>query len=90
MMGIVYGFGMSLTRVAQGGHFTSDVLWSGGIMYLVAAILARILLTEDSTDTTRLQLGDIRSSNFTPQPRGPARNGEANALACVAGSCASA
>lgn len=47
--GIAYGLCMSATRVIQGGHYTSDVLWAGGIVYLVGAALARIILT----DTTR-------------------------------------
>lgn len=34
---LVYGFGMGYVRVAQGGHFPSDVLWSGGIVYLTCA-----------------------------------------------------
>lgn len=44
--GILYGLCMSATRVAQGGHFTSDVLWSGGIVYLVCALVARLVLRE--------------------------------------------
>jgi lipid A 4'-phosphatase len=44
--GILYGLGMGATRVVQGGHFTSDVLWAGGIVYLAGAVLARGLLRE--------------------------------------------
>lgn len=31
------GFVLGLTRMAQGGHFPSDVLWSAGVCYFVAA-----------------------------------------------------
>jgi lipid A 4'-phosphatase len=38
-LGIAVGLGMvlGLTRMAQGGHFPSDVLWSAGVCYFVAA-----------------------------------------------------
>lgn len=32
-----YGALIGLARIAQGGHFASDVLWSAGIVYLTAA-----------------------------------------------------
>lgn len=35
----LYGAGMGLMRIAQGGHFGSDVLWSGGLIYLVCAAM---------------------------------------------------
>lgn len=34
--GIAYGLAMGFTRVLQGGHFISDVLWAGAIVYFVA------------------------------------------------------
>ena len=40
ILGIVYGTLMSAERIAQGGHFVSDVLWSGGIVYLTGLVLA--------------------------------------------------
>lgn len=43
-LGVLYGLCMSAVRVAQGGHFTSDVLWSGGIIYLLGALLAPLVL----------------------------------------------
>lgn len=43
-IGVGYGVCMGLTRVVQGGHFVSDVLWSGGLVYLTAAGLSRKLL----------------------------------------------
>lgn len=49
--GLLYGFGMSAARVAQGGHFTSDVLCSGVVMYLLAVLLARIVLCEGKAES---------------------------------------
>ena len=47
-LGIGYGVFMGAARVIQGGHFVSDVLWSGGIVYLSAFILASVLRLDDS------------------------------------------
>lgn len=33
--GILFGTLMGITRVLQGGHFVTDVLWAGGMVYLV-------------------------------------------------------
>ena len=44
--GIAFGIAMGFTRVLQGGHFVSDVLWAGVIVYLVGAILARIMFRD--------------------------------------------
>ena len=38
--GIVFGFAMGFTRVLQGGHFLSDIVWAGLIVYLVGVALA--------------------------------------------------
>lgn len=42
--GMLFGGLMALVRVVQGGHFVSDVVWSGAIVYFTAVILARIIL----------------------------------------------
>jgi membrane-associated PAP2 superfamily phosphatase len=44
LFGIVYGLCMSATRVVQGGHFVSDVLWAGAILYFLGVVLARLIL----------------------------------------------
>ncbi len=36
---LAFGLLIGLARIAQGGHFLSDVLWSGGITYLTATLL---------------------------------------------------
>jgi lipid A 4'-phosphatase len=34
--GIIYGLLIGLSRMIAGGHFPSDVLWSGGLVWLIA------------------------------------------------------
>lgn len=46
--GLAYGTAMGFTRVLQGGHFPSDVLWAGAIVYFVAVGLARLIVRHDS------------------------------------------
>ena len=43
-IGVGYGLLMGLGRMIQGGHFASDVLWSGGFIYICGLILNRIIL----------------------------------------------
>lgn len=38
-IGLGYGTLMGISRIVQGGHFLSDVLWSAGIVYLTAGLL---------------------------------------------------
>lgn len=42
-LGLGYGLFMGVARMAQGGHFPSDVLWAGGIVYLVGLVLSRLM-----------------------------------------------
>ncbi|UCF95058.1 MAG: phosphatase PAP2 family protein [Desulfobacterales bacterium] len=37
--GIIYGTLMGIGRIAQGGHFASDVLWAAGFTYLTGLVL---------------------------------------------------
>jgi lipid A 4'-phosphatase len=59
LAGIGYGSAMGFTRVLQGGHFVSDVLWAGIIVYFVGVGLSRILLSQEcddlETDSSRAQ-----------------------------------
>jgi membrane-associated PAP2 superfamily phosphatase len=41
--GLSYGLLMGVARMAQGGHFPSDVLWAGGMVYLVGLTLSRLM-----------------------------------------------
>lgn len=49
LAGGCYGALMGVARMAQGGHFASDVLWAGGVVYLVGLALYYLL---------RLDLGE--------------------------------
>jgi membrane-associated PAP2 superfamily phosphatase len=42
-LGISYGIFMGVARMAQGGHFVSDVLWAGGMVYLAGLFLYYLL-----------------------------------------------
>lgn len=47
--GLSYGSLIGLTRILQGGHFLSDVMWSGGIVYLVGGSLALVMRIDSNT-----------------------------------------
>ncbi|WP_319547623.1 phosphatase PAP2 family protein [Desulfogranum marinum] len=40
LIGIGWGTLVGITRILQGGHFLSDTLWAGGIVYIVGQLLA--------------------------------------------------
>ena len=40
LLGLTAGTVIGLARIVAGGHFPSDVLWSGGIVYFTALALA--------------------------------------------------
>ena len=42
-VGLSAGLIMGLARMVQGGHFASDVIWSGGFVYLCGAGLSYLL-----------------------------------------------
>jgi len=46
--GVAFGGCMGAVRVIQGGHFASDVVWSGAIVYFTGLVLARLLLRAPS------------------------------------------
>jgi len=41
--GMIYGALMGVARIAQGGHFVSDILWAWGVVHLCAAALYYLL-----------------------------------------------
>lgn len=64
--GIGWGLLVGCARMAQGGHFFSDVIWSGGIVYLLGLLLASALsLDRDPFFAASPSLGDA-----SPQPPG--------------------
>jgi membrane-associated PAP2 superfamily phosphatase len=38
-LGMIYGLVMGVARIAQGGHFVSDILWAWGCVHLTAVAL---------------------------------------------------
>lgn len=51
-VGLCFGLLMSFARIAQGGHFLSDVLWSWGLVHLTALPLSSLLLSvRDGNDS---------------------------------------
>ena len=48
---LIYGTLIGIGRMAQGGHFASDVLWSAGLTYLTATILYHIILKIPQKET---------------------------------------
>ena len=49
LTGSTFGLAVGTARIIQGGHFLSDVLWSGGLIYLLALILADLMHLDDGT-----------------------------------------
>ena len=47
LAGCCYGVFMGIARMAQGGHFPSDVLWAGGMVYLVGLALYYLLRLDE-------------------------------------------
>ncbi len=43
LLGVGWGLLVGAARILQGGHFLSDVLWAGAIVYLTGALLAALL-----------------------------------------------
>jgi membrane-associated PAP2 superfamily phosphatase len=46
--GLAYGGLMGAARMAQGGHFLSDVVWSAAMVYLVSAAIAALLRIDEN------------------------------------------
>ncbi len=53
--GTAFGLAMGYARIAQGGHFPSDILWAWGIVYLVAVFLTATILDTATESDDRLQ-----------------------------------
>ncbi|MCI5208107.1 MAG: phosphatase PAP2 family protein, partial [Candidatus Electrothrix sp. ATG2] len=41
--GLLFGTLVGTARILQGGHFASDILWSGGLLYLLGSLLGLAL-----------------------------------------------
>ncbi len=49
--GLLYGGLIGYTRIVQGGHFLTDVIWSAGIVYLVGLLLSWLMKLDNSEQT---------------------------------------
>ncbi|MDY0093490.1 MAG: phosphatase PAP2 family protein [Candidatus Vecturithrix sp.] len=63
-LGLGYGLLMGLVRMVQGGHFASDVLWAGGMVYLCALGLYYLL----HLDQNSISFDWPRSRVFSKKP----------------------
>jgi lipid A 4'-phosphatase len=41
--GLLFGVLVGIARILQGGHFASDILWAGGLLYLIGGLLAVLM-----------------------------------------------
>ncbi len=62
VFGLGFGAAVGLARMLQGGHFLSDVLWAGGIVYLVGDLLALMLPPVADTQPSRRRTDQASSS----------------------------
>ena len=46
--GMGYGLLIGGARILQGGHFLSDVVWSGGLVYITGELLILLIFPDDS------------------------------------------
>ncbi|MCI5160034.1 MAG: phosphatase PAP2 family protein, partial [Candidatus Electrothrix sp. AUS1_2] len=41
--GLLFGTLVGIARILQGGHFVSDILWAGGLLYILGSLLGLAL-----------------------------------------------
>ena len=51
-LGLSFGLLVGVTRIMQGGHFLSDVLWAGGLVYITGELLSWLCLADGSNQGT--------------------------------------
>lgn len=70
--GLIYGGALGLTRMLQGGHFLSDVLWALGLVYLTGLLLARALgLDRPAWDSDQVRIDPKIANPADPKSTGP-------------------
>lgn len=67
VVGLIWGSVMGMTRLVQGGHFLSDVVWSAGLVYLVGALLSRMIFVAPALPVVAGEVsGDKRDAGQPP------------------------
>lgn len=46
-----YGAAMGAARIAQGGHYLTDIIWAGGVVYLLGEFLAAAMQIDAAAET---------------------------------------
>jgi membrane-associated PAP2 superfamily phosphatase len=46
LLGLLFGCLVGMARILQGAHFLSDILWAGGLVYLIGDLLALLMRLE--------------------------------------------
>lgn len=64
-LGLFSGFFVGLLRISQGSHFLSDVVWSGGVVYLTCLLMAAWLKLSETEPVTKIQTKPVE---LKPQP----------------------
>lgn len=65
--GLLAGGLLGVARMAAGGHFLSDVVWAGGVVWLVAVALHRLLRVDaalEAADAPAAQARDARKARL--------------------------
>jgi lipid A 4'-phosphatase len=58
LLGLLFGTCVGIARILQGAHFLSDILWAGGLVYLVGALLALLMRIDNSkTTASKIEAG---------------------------------
>lgn len=65
--GLAYGTLMGVSRIVQGAHYTSDVLWSLGVVYYSAWFCTALCLRYEATHTTNIDQTSPPVTQFPSQ-----------------------
>ncbi len=69
--GLFYGSIMGLSRIVQGGHYLSDVIWSLAIVYFSAWFIHAVLLAAELKENTHNQTLKLDSPDGKDEPFQP-------------------
>ena len=68
-LGLGYGSAVGALRIIQGGHFLSDIFFSGVFMAALAWLLHRLIVEHDAVALALARLGLARFAAGPPRPR---------------------